>query len=300
MRIGIQYDPRGLDLQRLLDDFERADDEGFDSIWIGQVFDHDALTLLALAGTCTARIELGVSVVPLPLRHPVALAQQALSTQLATRGRLCLGLGFGHPVILEKKLGLPSDRPVARTREALEVLLPLLRGQYVKHAGEFHALRVGVPVAGARAPSVILAALGPRMIELAGERTDGVSLVFAGARFVAERVRPRLPADARIVASLPIALTDSEAKVRTLVDEYTGPSTDLPIYRRTMASQGTERVSDLSCVGDLARVEDALDELEASGVTDLNPILVSGDADPGCAQRTREWLADRARSRRGA
>jgi F420-dependent oxidoreductase-like protein len=300
MRIGIQFDTRGNpDIDDILGDFVRAEEEGFDSIWIGQVFDHDILSLYALAGTRTQRIELGTSVIPLPTRHPTTLAQQALTTQLATGGRLCLGVGCGHSVILEKKLGLAGDHPLARTREALEVLAPLLRGEYVKYAGEYQSLRVGTPIAGATAPGVILAALGPRMIELAGELTDGVTLVFAGSRFVSERVRPRLPEGARIVASLPVAVTHHPAEINELIDQYTAPSAALPAYRRTMESQGTERVSDLSFVGSLARVEEGLAELEACGVTDLNPILVAGEADTACADRTREVLAAHARAGRG-
>ena len=189
MRIGVQFDHGGNpDLDSILASFRQAEQEGFATIWMGQVFDHDVLTLYALAGTCTERIELGTSVVPLPSRHPTTLAQQALTAQLATGGRLCLGVGSGHAQILDRKLGLPADRPVERTREALEVLRPLLRGDYVKYAGDHQRLRVGTPIAGTQAPPLILAALGPRMIELAAELADGVSVVFAGTAFVKERV----------------------------------------------------------------------------------------------------------------
>jgi 5,10-methylenetetrahydromethanopterin reductase len=241
---------------------------------------------------------LGTSVVPLPTRHVTTLAQQALTTQLATGGRLCLGVGSGHAVILEKKLGLEGDRPVARTREALEVLLPLLRGEYVKYAGAHQRVRVGTPVAGAAAPSVLLAALGPRMIELAGELTDGVTLVFAGARFVADYVKPRLPDSARIVASLPVAITEVPDRVAPAIDEYTAPSVALPAYQRTLAAQDTERVSDLALIGSEAVVAEGLAALSDSGVTDLNPILIASDADRGCARRTRDFLADQARRSR--
>ncbi len=300
MRIGLQFDTRGNpDVESLLGDFVRAEEEGFDSVWVGQVFDHDILTLFAMAGLRTRRIELGASVIPLPTRHPVTLAQQALTTQLACGGRLCLGVGSGHAAILDKKLGLPADAPVARTREALEVLGPLLRGEYVKYDGDYQRMRVGTPIAGAAAPSVILAALGPRMIELAAERAEGVTLVFAGARFVEERVRPRLPADHRIVVSVPVALTDAPREVGALIDEYTAPSMALPPYQRTMAAQGLERVSALALIGDVKTLEAGLATLEDSGATDLNPILVAGPADPACAARTREFLAARARANRG-
>jgi 5,10-methylenetetrahydromethanopterin reductase len=300
MRIGLQFDTRGNpDVESLLGNFTRAEEEGFDTVWIGQVFDHDILTLFAMAGLRTSRIELGTSVVPLPTRHVTTLAQQALTTQLACNGRLCLGVGSGHAAILDKKLGLPSDRPVARTREALEVLAPLLRGEYVKYAGDYQRVRVGTPVAGADAPSLILAALGPRMIDLAGEMTNGVTLVFAGAAFIESQVRPRLPKDARIIASLPVALTDKPGDMAELIDEYTAPSMALPPYQRVLHAQGFERVSSLSIIGSERAIADGLAKLEASGVTDLNPILVSGPPDTSCADRTREFLAARARENRG-
>jgi F420-dependent oxidoreductase-like protein len=299
MRIGIQLHPQLTgSLEELLDDFVRAEAEGFDTVWMGQVFDVDVLTIFALAGQRTQRIELGTSVIPIPTRHPSVLAQQALTTQLASGGRLCLGVGSGHAAILDKKLGLASDRPVGRTREALEVLRPLLRGEYVKHSGEFQRMRVGTPILGASAPSVILAALGPRMIELASELADGVTLVFAGAEFVAERVRPKLQGDARIVASLPVGVTNERTGMASLFDEFTAPSAVLPPYQRTLAAQAISRVSDLGLLGSEDEVGDGLDALAASGVTDLNPILVSGEADPGCAERTRAFLAARARSLR--
>jgi F420-dependent oxidoreductase-like protein len=299
MRIGVQFDTRGKsDVEALLDDFVRAEEDGFESVWLGQVFDQDVLTLLAMAGLRTRSIELGTSVVPLPTRHITVLAQQALTTQLASGGRLCLGVGAGHGVILDKKLGLPSDRPLARTRESLQVLGSLLRGEYVKFAGEYERIRVGTPVTGARPPGVILAALGPRMIELAGELCDGVTLVFAGERFVSEQVRPRLPGAARIVACLPIAMTEAPEAQSAAVDAYTAPSTVLPAYQRALAQQNVDCVSELSVIGGRAALEDGLDALAAAGVTDLNPILLSSEADPGCARRTREWLADRARQAR--
>jgi len=297
MRIGIQFDTRGNpNLDSILGEFARAEQEGFQSVWIGQVFDHDILTLMALAGTRTSRIELGTSVVPLPPRHPTALAQQALTTQLATGNRLCLGVGSGHAVILDKKLGLADDHPLGRTREALEVLRPLLRGEYVKYAGDYQRMRVGVPVAGAKAPPVILAALGPRMIELAAELCDGVTVVFASRSFIAQRVTPNLPAGHRIVASVPVAVTDRPDLVKPRIDEYTAPSTGLPAYQRVLQAQGTERMSQVGYIGSEAEVSDGLDAFAEAGVTDLNPIVLDIPEDPGGARRTRDFLAARART----
>ena len=296
MRIGIQLDPRGDgDLGKILARFRQAEEQGFSTVWIGQVFELDILTLFALAGTVTSRIELATSVVPLPTRHPTVLAQQALTTQLATGGRLCLGVGCGHAVILDKKLGLESNFPVGRTREYLEVLRPLLRGEYVKHTGEYHRIKVSTPIEGAQAPSVILAALGPRMIDLAGELCDGVTLVFAGAGFVAERVRPWLPEGSRIVASLPVIVTDDAKAARANMAGYIAPSLALPAYQRTLHVQGIESPLEVSPIGTEAEVHEQLDALADAGVTDLNPIVLPIEGDPSSLERTTELLTERAR-----
>ena len=122
---------------------------------------------------------------------------------------------------------MPDDAPIGRTREALEVLRPLLRGEYVKYEGRYEQIRAGLEIQGTEPPPLLLAALGPQMLALAGELADGVSLVFAGIDFVRNEVRPRVPEGKRIVASLPIACTDDPARVIPTIDEYTAPSTAL-------------------------------------------------------------------------
>lgn len=296
MRIGIQIAPEEhSDIASILARFREAEALGFDSAWLGQLFGHDALTLLSLAGSVTERIELGTFVIPVPARHPVVLAQQALTAQLATGGRLCLGIGAGHAPILEKKLGLASDAPVARMREYLEVLRPLMRGEYVKHAGPRYQVRVSTAVPGTEPPALILGALGPRMLDLAERATDGVAVVFAGGRFVEQHVRPRMSARSRIVLSIPMLVTREVALARRLIDTYVESSMGLPVYARTLAAQGVSGLGELAVVGDTEEILCGLDALKRSGVTDLNVIQIHIPEDPDALIRTRQVLAQAAR-----
>ena len=133
MRIGVMIGPeRGrydTKVERLRRDGRWAEEAGFSTIWVPQIpDDFDALTAVALIGAETERIEIGTAVVPVQPRHPIALAQQALSTQAVCGGRLSLGLGVSHHWIIDEMMGLPYERPVATMRSYLDVLDPALAG----------------------------------------------------------------------------------------------------------------------------------------------------------------------------
>ena len=100
------------------------------SVWVPQVpDDFDALTMAGIVGEATSRIEIGTAVVPIQTRHPIALAQQALSVQAVCEGRLTLGLGVSHHWIIEEMLGIPYDRPALAMRSYLDVLDQALRAR---------------------------------------------------------------------------------------------------------------------------------------------------------------------------
>ena len=111
------------------DALQRAADEGFSSAWINNIFGLDALTTLAVAGSQVPGIELGTAVVPTYPRHPVALAQQALTVAAATGGRLTLGVGTSHEIVIRDMFGYDFGKPGQHTREYLSILRPLLNGQ---------------------------------------------------------------------------------------------------------------------------------------------------------------------------
>src|SRR3954465_15093699 len=220
MRIGLMVGPeRGryaTKVERMQADARWAEEAGLATVWIPQIPDEfDALTAAALVGAVTERIEVGTAVVPVQPRHPIALAQQALSVQAVCGGRLSLGLGVSHHWIIDEMLGLPYERPVATMRAYLDVLEQAFRGPGMVDV-ENGAFRVHNPldITDITPTPVLLAALGPRMLELCGSRTDGTILWMADERAIATHVVPNLSRAAeaagrpapRVVAGIPVCL----------------------------------------------------------------------------------------------
>lgn len=199
MRIGILLSERsGSDaLRALTDDLHRIADEGFVSAWMSHIFGVDALTALAVAGSQVPEIELGTAVVPTYPRHPGALAQQVRTTALAVGpDRLTLGIGLSHRVVIENMFGYGFERPARHMREYLSILGPLLERQPVSFTGETLTgnLELGIPDEG-RIP-VLLAAMGTRMLQLAGRRADGTVLWMTGPATIREHIAPTIAAAA--------------------------------------------------------------------------------------------------------
>src|SRR5690348_1300816 len=144
MRIGTSAaEPAGADaLVRLREELQRAADDGFASAWMSNIFGLDALTALAVAGSQVPGIELGTAVVPTYPRHPVVLAQQAMTVATAVGGRLVLGIGLSHKIVIEDMYGYSFDKPARHMREYLSILLSLLDGQPADFRGE--TVRAGV------------------------------------------------------------------------------------------------------------------------------------------------------------
>ncbi len=200
MRYGVMVGPErgryGTKVERMVADARWAEDAGMDSVWVPQVpDDFDALTAVAVIGVNTSRIEIGTAVVPVQPRHPVALAQQALSVQAVCEGRLSLGLGVSHHWIIDEMLGLPYERPLATMRAYLDVLDQALAGPgTVEVANGMFRVNQPLAITDVTPTPVLLAALGPKMLELAGSRTDGTILWMADERAIAGHVAPALTA----------------------------------------------------------------------------------------------------------
>ena len=190
MRIGVFVGASTADLlslDELIGRIKRAEADGFDSFWVPHISarGYDALTVLALAGTQTSRIELGVGVVPTYPRHPVALAQQALTTAAAASNeRFLLGIGPSHRPGIEDSFGLSYDRPALHVREYLSVLRPLMENGRVQFSGEFYNVNAELDVPNRPHCPVLISALAPRMLQLAGERADGTITWMAGPRTI--------------------------------------------------------------------------------------------------------------------
>jgi F420-dependent oxidoreductase-like protein len=269
---------------------------GFSAVWLPQSTGFDALTVLVLVGREVGDVELGTSVVPTYPRHPVALAAQALTVNAAVDARLVLGVGLSHRVTIEGTYGLSYDRPARHMREYLDALVPLLHDGAVDVDGETISAHARLHVPGAPAPSVLLAALQPRMLALAGGVADGTITWCTGPVTLEEQVVPLLQAAAgqagraapRVVVALPTIVTDDEARGRVAAGEQLAGYGDLPVYRAVLDAEGVDGPADVSVVGDERAVTAHLERLRSVGMTDFIAIPTGTDTD---RRRTLDHLA---------
>ena len=303
MKIGIGVSEAG-SLGETLKAFERVEASGFDAAWIPNIFGFEAIMLLALAGQVTSKIELGTFVVPTYPRHPTAIAQQALSASAATNGRFTLGIGLSHKVVIENMLGLDYSKPIRHMREYLSVLMPLLKGTGVQFAGEEYRVAARVSVPGAKTPQVIVAALGPQMLKLAGKMADGTATWMGGPKYLKDTAVPAITAAAkeagrpapRIVSGFPIAVTKDEAGAKASASKIFAMYGTLPSYRAVLDVEGAPNPADVAIVGSEQEVEQRVRALAAAGVTDFNGSPYPVEGDPGAVQRTIELLAGLAKA----
>jgi F420-dependent oxidoreductase-like protein len=282
MRIGVMVDasaPGGgaASVEQLVGQVAARANDGVESAWFANVFGVDAITISAVVGRAVPGIELGSAVVPIYTRHPFALAQQALTAQAATQGRFALGVGLSHETVVQQRWGVSFERPVGYMREYLGVLLPLLRCEAVTYAGERLRCEGQLMFPPAPAPKVLLAALGPRMLRLAGEQTDGTITWMTGPRTISSHVAPLINAAAseagrgrpRVVVGLPLCVTDDIDSARSRATRIYERYGQLPSYRAMLDREGVAGPADVAIVGSETEVERQLTALENAGATDL-------------------------------
>lgn len=298
MRIGIyRGDASSGPIDKLIDAARNAAAAGFASFWIPQTMGMDAMTALAVVGREVPDLELGIAVVPTFPRHPIVMAQQALTTQSITGGRLTLGIGLSHRPIIEGSYGYPFERPLRHMREYLDALVPLLRDGAVNVSGETITARIGLDVRGASPVRVLIAALGPQMLELAGARADGTVTWMTGPVTLRDHVIPTIAAAAAtadrpapiVGAGFPLCITDDVDAARANAAETFAIYGTLPSYRAMLDREGAAGPGDVAIVGDEATARAALDALGALGVTDL-VASVFGSAEE--RDRTYAFLGD--------
>lgn len=274
---------------------ERAAADGFGHAWIANIFGLDAVTTCAVVGSRVPDIHLGTAVTPTFPRHPHALAQQAMTAWEATGGRFTLGIGLSHQIVIENLFGLSYDKPAAHMREYLSVLLPLLREGKVSFQGERYSVSAPLERVGPEGgPKVLVAAMAPVMLGLAGGVADGTLLWMTGVRTVADHVVPRItkaaeaagkPAPA-VVAALPVAVGEPDAlreQANTVFAMYGG----LPSYRAMLDKEGAAGPGDVAIVGDEATVAAGIRAMAEAGTTDFSAALFS---DPATNARTTALL----------
>jgi len=282
MRIGIFSGEVGQGaggMDELVKEAQEALDQGFSSYWMPQVFGLDALTALAVIGREVPDIELGTSVIPTYPRHPMMLAGQALTTQKASNGRLALGIGLSHQIVVESMWGLSFDKPVRHMREYLSILRPLLYGESVSFRGESLSASGGLTVQNAHgAPPILVAALGTQMLNVTGRLADGTITWMTGPATLAEHTVPTLrsaaaaagrPEAVRVVAGLPVCVTDDAAEARGRAAQVFAIYGQLPSYRAMLDREGAGGPADVALVGDAATVRSGIERLAESGATDF-------------------------------
>ena len=271
MRIGTIVE--ATDLDSAVVGVRQAADDGFASAWFTQMFSFDAITVCAIAGRDVLGIEVGTAVVPTFPRHPTAMAMQAVTASLATGGRFNLGIGLSHQMVIEGMLGLSFDKPARHMREYLEVLLPLLRDGKVDHDGELYKVHAPVDAMGATPPPVLVAALGPAMLQVAGELTDGTITWMTGPKTLADHIVPSItkasPKTPRVVAALRTCVTNDPDDARERIGKAVSFYGQLPSYRAMLDREGASEPKDVSIVGDEEHVAAVVRGLADIGVTDF-------------------------------
>jgi F420-dependent oxidoreductase-like protein len=301
VRYGLSID-NSRPIPDVVDQVQRMADAGLAAANVSQIFGYDALTLLAVVGREVPDIELMVSVVPVYPRHPIALAAQALTVQAATGGRLTLGVGLAHQIVVENVFGYPFERPARHMREYLTALVPLLGGEQVAYKGEtVTAATLGPLQIDAPAPTLLVAALGPRMLEMAGTMADGTVTWMTGPATLSSHIVPTITTAAaeagrpapRISVGLPLCVTDDVEAARERAARVFGLYGTLPSYRAMLDRGQAAGPADVAIVGDEKSVAAQVAALAGAGATDFNAAIFGSGEE---RDRSFALLADLAKA----
>jgi F420-dependent oxidoreductase-like protein len=289
MRYGINGSGRmlGEGVPGVLDDIKASEAAGFVSSWVAQFGLSDALTVFGAHGGTDSPMAIGTAVISTWERHPHMLAAQALTTQALVGERLIVGIGLNHQPNVEESLRVPWHKPVRHMADYLAILDALLTEGKASFQGEIWSFEGEAARPSAGVPKVMVAALGPQMLKLAGKRTDGTILWCVGPKTIESHIAPVINeaaaaadrAEPAIVCSLPVWVTDDPAPARGFLAEMLSNYATLPSYRAMMDIEGVEGLGDLSIVGDEAFVTDAIGALAASGATDFTPVPMGANPD---------------------
>ncbi len=292
MRIGALG--RGLTFDEIAGNVLADRAAGYSSVWFSDGIGMDPLTLISALGQRVGGIELGTAVVRTLPRHPMILAQQALTTNVLTGGRLTLGIGPSHRPVVEAAWGLPFDRPIARIREYLSVLLPLLAGETVDFDGDYYTAHGDLQVQGGPGVSVLVAALGPQMLGLAGRLVDGTITTLAGPRTLISHICPTIREAAdragrlepRVVSTLWVCVTDDVDSARARAERGARRMASMPSYAALLDREGGPAL----LAGSEAELDASLDRLDGAGVTDLL-LLSIARRESEDEVRTSSWIS---------
>jgi F420-dependent oxidoreductase-like protein len=272
-------------LDSLIAKIVQAEKDGFPTAWLANVFAYDALTVLALAGRETKRIELGTAIVPTYPRHPHAMAQQAATANAAAGGRVVLGLGRSHKVVIDSMLGLKYDKPVSHMREYVQIVRALTSEGKVAFDGDLYKVNAPLSLPDAKPLPIMLGALMPKMLELCGELCDGTLTWMTGPNHLAKNVVPVLKRSSeaagrpmpRVVCSLPVCVTDDAAAARATAARLFEIYGSLPVYRACLDAEGAAGPADIVAVGNEDEVREKLQKVKAAGASDFYAAIFPED-----------------------
>ena len=281
-------------LEAMRENIERTSQQGFSGYWTPNALGYDALTALAVAGS-GVNMRLGTAVVPVHPRHPVALAQQALTVNRILDGNLSLGVGVSHRLFVERSWGLSFDRPVAYMAEYLDVLVPLLEERRAFARGERVSMRGELDIDAPACP-VLVAALGPRMLALAGRAAAGTITWMVGVNTIRNLTAPTLNEAAalagrnapEIVVGLPVCVSDDLEGARARAVNTFNMYGRMPSYRAMLDREGLNSPGDLCVVGSESQVAEQIAAYFEAGATS---IAASPTGTPEEVERTRACLA---------
>jgi F420-dependent oxidoreductase-like protein len=271
----------------------RAYELGVRQVWLAQQFDHDAISLAGLVGAAVPGLGVGTSVVPINPRHPLIVASLAQTAQAASHGNFSLGLGLGAHEPEQQAFGRSWPNTIGRLREHLTVLRSIFdTGAVDFHGDEFTANPLWpVRVAGGTPIPIIVAAMGPKALQVTGELADGTLPFIAGPRAIGEFIEPTIAkaaADAgrpkpRVIASVPVLVSDDVEFAKAVAAQELGFYATIPSYQKVIAREGVDSVADLAVVGPAESVKRQLQRYLDAGATDvvLSPL---DRADPAQAE----------------
>ena len=302
MRIGLGLELSGT-VEEIVARARVLASTGVASLWSSQLFGWDTLTVLAVVGREVPGIDLGTAVIPVQPRHPMMLAEQALTVQNASGARLTLGIGLSHQVVVEGAWGYSFDRPARYMREYLSVLVPLLRGEQVSFNGEVIQTNTFGPldVAPTPPPPVLVAALGPTMLRMAATLADGTVTWMAGPATIADHIVPTITAAAldagrplpQVVVTLPVCVSDDPDAARARADRIFAVYGQLPSYRAMLDREGVSGPADVAVVGSEDEVSAQIRRLADAGATEFSGAVYGT---PDEVERSRALLGALAKT----
>lgn len=251
-----------------------AEADGFESYWIPQAFGMDTLTVIGALGPKVPKLRLATAVIPTYPRHPMVLAQQALTTNLLVGGRLALGVGPSHKPVVEGSWGISFDKPIRHLRDYLEALVEAL-GQKPRFQGETITAKGDLSIPDAPVPKVLVSALGPQLLKLTGRLVDGTITWMTGPNTLRELTVPTINEAAaaagrpapEVVAGIPVCVTDDPAATLDRANRSFAMYGTLPSYRAMLDREGYGGPGEIAIVGDADSVAERINCFAYLGVT---------------------------------